>query len=335
LVKKRDNTYRFCVDYRHLNALIVKTKYPVPIIDEFLDELYGAVWFSTLDLRAGFHQIRMSPQDQHKTAFQTHHGHFEFKVMPFGLSGAPATFQGAMNSTLAPLLRKCVLVFFDDILVYSKTWEEHLQHLTQVLQILHKEQWYIKLSKCAFAKQQIAYLGHVISVNGVATDPNKVEAVSSWPTPVNCKELRGFLGLAGYYRKFVKNFGVIARPLTDLLKKGVIFVWTQVHITAFETLKHSLVTAPVLSLPNFSRPFAIETDASSRGIGAVLLQDNHPLAYVSKALGVKNQGLSTYEKEYLAILMAVDKWRQYLQHAEFIIYSDHRSLSHLTELKRK
>jgi hypothetical protein len=331
LVKKKDQTYRFCVDYGHLNALTVKTKYPVPIIDEFLDELHGAVWFSTLDLRAGFHQIRMNPTDQHKTAFQTHHGHYEFRVMPFGLSGAPATFQSAMNSTLAPLLRKSVLVFFDNILVYNSTWDEHLHHLTQVLQILHREQWYIKLSKCAFAKQQIAYLGHVISPNGVATDPAKVEAVSSWPTPANCKELRGFLGLAGYYRKFVKNFGVIARPLTDLLKKGVVFLWTQVHDTAFQALKQSLVSAPVLALPNFTRPFAIETDASSKGIGAVLLQDHHPLAYVSKALGVKNQGLSTYEKEYLAILMAVDKWRQYLQHAEFLIYSDHRSLSHLTE----
>jgi hypothetical protein len=331
LVKKKDQTYRFCVDYRHLNALTVKTKYPVPVIDEFLDELCGAVWFSTLDLRASFHEIRMSHKDQHKTAFQTHHGYYEFRVMPFGLSGAPATFQSAMNSTLAPLLRKSVLVFFDDILVYSKTWEEHIHHLRQVLQILQREQWYIKLTKCSFAKQQIAYLGHVISPNGVATDPTKVAAVSSWPTPANCKELRGFLGLAGYYRKFVKNFGVIARPLTDLLKKGVVFLWTQIHETAFQTLKQSLVSAPVLALLNFAKPFAIETDASSKGIGAVLLQDHHPLAYVSKALGVKNQGLSTYEKEYLAILMVVDKWRQYLQHGEFFIYSDHRSLSHLTE----
>jgi hypothetical protein len=312
LVKKKDNTYRFCVDYRHLNALTIKTKYPVPIIDEFLDELHGAAWFSTLDLRAGFHQIRMHPEDQHKTAFQTHHGHFEFKVMPFGLSGAPATFQSAMNSTLAPLLRKCVLVFFDDILIYSKTWEDHMQHVAQVLHILYTEQWFIKLSKCAFAKQQIAYLGHVISKDDVATDPTKIEAVSSWPVPVNCKELRGFLSLAGYYRKFVKNFGVIARPLTDLLKKAVVFVWTQVHDTAFQTLKQALTSAPILALPNFDKPFTIEIDASSKGIVAVLLQDNHPLSYVSKALGVKNQGLSTYEKEYLAILLAVEKCHQYL-----------------------
>lgn len=177
LVKKKDGTYRFCVDYRHLNALTAKTKFPVPVIDEFLDELHGAAWFSTLDLRAGFHQIRVAPPDQHKTAFQTHHGHFEFKVMAFGLLGAPATFQGAMNRTLAPLLRHCALVFFDDILVYSRTWEDHLQHLQSVLHLLSTDRWQIKLTKCSFAKQQIAYLGHVISQQGVATDPTKVEAV--------------------------------------------------------------------------------------------------------------------------------------------------------------
>jgi hypothetical protein len=182
---QQDHTYRFCVDYRYLNA-----KFQVPIIDEFLDELYGAAWFSTLDLCAGFHQIRMNAQDQHKTAFQTHHGHFEFHVMAFGLTGAPpATFQSAMNSTLAPLLRKCALVFFDDILVYSRTWEDHLVYLTQVLQLLLKDQWHIKLSKCAFAQQQISYLGHVSCAQGVSIDSAKVEAVQSWPVPTNSKEL--------------------------------------------------------------------------------------------------------------------------------------------------
>jgi hypothetical protein len=190
LVKKKDQTYRFCVDYRHLNALTLKTKFPVPVIAEFLDELHGASWFSTLDLRASFHQIRMSPQDQHKTAFQTHHGHFEFRVMAFGLSGAPTTFQSAMNTTLAPILRKYALVLFDDILVYSKSWEDHLFHLTQVLQLLFKDQWYIKLSKCAFAKQQLGYLGHVISGKGVATDPAKVDAISSWPVPADFWDLQ-------------------------------------------------------------------------------------------------------------------------------------------------
>jgi hypothetical protein len=331
LVKKKDNSYRFCVDYRHLNALTAKAKFPVPIMDEFLDELFGAAWFSTLDLRAGFHQIRMDPRDQHKTAFQTHHGHFEFCVMAFGLTGAPATFQGAMNSTLKPLLRKCALVFFDDILVYSDTWDNHLMHLDWVLQLLHQDHWQVKLSKCSFAKQKIAYLGHVISKDGVSTDPTKVEAVHSWPTPQNAKELRGFLGLAGYYRKFVKNFGVIARPLTNLLKKHTIFVWTDEHTLAFSLLKTALSSAPVLALPNFTRPFAIETDASRSGVGAVLLQDGHPLAYVSKPLGIKNMGLSAYEKEFLAILLAVDHWRSYLQHGIFQIFTDQKSRIHLNE----
>jgi hypothetical protein len=273
----------------------------------------------------------MHPQDQHKTAFQTHHGHFEFKVMPFGLSGAPATFQGTMISTLGPLLKKYVSVFFEDILIYSKTLGRAPSPSTTGSSYTIHKTVVCKAIQMFISKQQIAYLGHVITPNGVATDPGKIKAVSSWPTLVNCKELRGFLDLAGYYRKFVKNFSVIARPLIDLLKNGMLFVWTQVDATTFETLKHSLTTAPVLALPNFSNPFAIEIDASSKGIGAVLLQDNHPLAYVSKALGLKSQGLSTYEKEYLAILMAVDKWCQYLETVESVIYSDHRNLSHLME----
>jgi hypothetical protein len=228
------------------------------MIDELLDELHGASWFSSLDLRAGFHQILLRPGEEHKIAFQTHIGQFEFRVMAFGLTGAPGTFQKAMNTTLSPLLRKCVLVFFDDILVYNSSFESHLQHLQMVLELLAAENWKIKLSKCSFAQNQISYLGHLISSQGVATDQGKISAISVWPTPCNIKELRSFLGLAGYYRKFVKYFGVISQPLTKLLKKGVLFVWTQDHQLAFEALKQALVTAPVLALPNFAKPFILE-----------------------------------------------------------------------------
>jgi hypothetical protein len=331
LVRKKDGSWRFCVDYRQLNALTVKGKFPIPVIDELLDELFGASWFSCLDLRAGFNQIRLAPGEEHKTAFQTHWGHFEFTVMSFGLTGAPNSFQGAMNTTLRPLLRKCVLVFFDDILIYSKTYEEHLHHLEQVLSLLAQDQWLVKLSKCKFAQQSLAYLGHVVSAQGVSTDPSKIADIQAWPVPQDIKQLRSFLGLAGYYRKFVKHYAVIARPLTDLLKKGVLFVWTSTHTVAFNTLKDALITAPVLALPDFSKPFQLQTDASDMGVGAVLLQDGHPLAYISKSLGPRARGLSTYEKEYLAILIAVDKWRSYLQHGEFTIFTDQRSLMHITD----
>jgi hypothetical protein len=202
LVRKKDNTWRFCVDYRHLNAITVKGKYHVPIIDELLDELAHASWFTCLDLRAGFHQIRLKPGEEFKTAFQTHCGQFEFRVMAFGLTGAPGTFQLAMNSTLAPYLRKFVLVFFDDIMLYSRNYEDHVLHVKLVLELLQKDQWKVKLSKCAFAQRQISYLGHTISAQGVGTDPKKIVAITDWPTPSNAKELRSFLGLAGYYRKF-------------------------------------------------------------------------------------------------------------------------------------
>ncbi|WVZ82304.1 hypothetical protein U9M48_029580 [Paspalum notatum var. saurae] len=331
LVKKKDQSWRFCVDYRFLNALTVKSKFLIPVIDELLDELAHASWFSCLDMRAGFHQIRLKPGEEYKTAFQTHFGHFEFTLMAFGLTGAPGTFQFAVNGTLAPALRKFALVFFDDILVYSASYEDHLVHLRAVFELLQRDQWKIKHSKCKFAQRQVAYLGHVVSAKGVATDPAKIEAVLSWPIPSNVKELRSFLGLAGYYRKFVRHFGVIACPLNNLLRKHTPFVWTADHTVAFEILKQALASAPVLALPDFSKPFAIETDASAEGVGAVLMQCGHPLAFLSKPLGPRNRGLSTYEKEYLAILIAVDQWRHYLQAAEFLILTDHRSLSHLNE----
>jgi hypothetical protein len=331
LVKKKDRTWRFCVDYRYLNAITIKSKYPVPVFDQLMDELAQAKWFSKLDLKAGYHQIRLLPGEEPKTAFQTHMGHFEFRVMAFGLTGAPNTFLGAMNETLAPVLCKCALVFFDDILIYSTSFEDHLNHLSTVLQLLQTDQWKVNLVKCAFAQTSIFYLGHVISADGVATDPSKILVIQQWPTPVNVKELRSFLGLAGFYRKFVHHFGLISRPLTELLKKNILFVWTPDHQQAFETLKHALISAPVLALPDFSQPFCIYTDACKTGVGAVLMQNGHPLAFLSKALGIKNQGLSTYEKEYLVIIIAVTQWRTYLQLAEFHIYTDHQSLTQLNE----
>ena len=305
LVKKKSD-WRMCVDYRRLNALTVKNRFPLPIFDELVDELFGAKWFTTLDMASGYHQVLVDPDDRFKTAFQTHHGHYEYKVMPYGVTGGPATFQHEMNTVLAPVLRLVVVVFIDNILIYSQSYEDHLKHISQVFQALQQHKFKVKLSKCVFAQQQLAYLGHVISSSSVSTDPKKVTDVTNWPTPTCVKEVRGFLGLAGYYRKFVKNFGVISKPLTNLLKKGEMFLWTSVHEEAFVALKQALTSAPVLALPNFQKPFVVETNASDKGIRAVLHQENHPIAFVSRALGPKNQGLSTYEKECLAILLAVD-----------------------------
>jgi hypothetical protein len=214
--------------------------------------------------------------------------------MAFGLTGAPGTFQKAMNHTLTPLLRKCALVFFDDILVYSASLDDHTRHLKLVLELLARDQWKVKLSKCSFAKQQVSYLSHVIDTQGVSTDPVKIQAIAEWPTPSGFRDLRSFLGLAGYYWKFIRKFGVICQSLTTLLKKGSLFIWTSDHDIAFNTLKKALVSAPVLALPDFNNTFLVETDASALGVGAVLMQKGHPLAFLSKALGPKSRGLSTY-----------------------------------------
>jgi len=330
LVKKKDGTWRFCTNYRALNVITVKDSFPIPTADELIDELHGATYFSKMDLRSGYHQILLNPKDRYKTTFRTHQGHYEWLVMPFGLTNAPATFQSLMNQIFQGLLRKSVLVFFHDILIYSPDWPSHLQHLEAVLQVLQKEKLFAKLFKCLFGATEIDYLGHTISKAGIAMEKDKINAIKEWPTSTTLKQLRGFLGLTGYYRRFIKKYASLAAPLIELLKKDA-FKWSNVATEAFLLLKEALISAPLLVLPNFTQPFTLETDALGVGIGVVLLQNGQSVAYYSKKLSSRQQKQSAYSRELYAVTQAIAKFRHYLLGHKFIIKTDQKSLKELLD----
>ena len=273
LVPKKDGQLHFCVDYRKLNSVTKKDQYPLPRIEDILDTLGGMRYFSTLDLASGYWQIEMSGEARQKSAFVTHRGLHEFVRMPFGLCNAPATFQRLMEIVLDDMLWKECFVYIDDVLVCSKTLEEHLAHLDGVFSRLRKANLRLK-PKCMFLCPKVQYLGHVISLEGVAPDPEKVEKVKNYPVPTNPTEVRQFLGLASYYRRFMKDFARIAKPLYSLTCKDVKFEWSRACRDAFEALKSLLVTAPVLAYPRFEEgvEFVVETDASTSGLGAVFSQ---------------------------------------------------------------
>ena len=308
-VRKKDGTLRMCVDYRRLNAITVKDRTPIPRVDELLDVLGKASVFTSLDLYKGYHQCRVVEEDVQKTAFKTHFGSFEFTVLPFGLTNAPATFQRMMNAVLAPWLHNCCVVYLDDVLIFSTTFEEHLQHLQKIWRskIFRSNSLHVNLSKCHFGQREVEYLGHIVCPGGVAVDPKKVEAVNNWPTPTTIKEIRGFLGLTGYYRRFIHHYADLALPLTELLKKDQVFRWTPKQQASFVALKTALTSAPVLITPDVSEnsEFTVFTDASGFGIGAVLLQNKgdglRPVSYYARKLDKHEKNYPTHEQELLGV----------------------------------
>ncbi|KAA3483558.1 DNA/RNA polymerases superfamily protein [Gossypium australe] len=332
-VKKKDGSMRMCIDYRQLNKLTIKNKYPLPRIDDLFDQLKGASVFSKIDLRSGYHQLKVKEADVHKTAFRTRYGHYEFLVMPFGLTNAPATFMDLMNRVFQQYLDQFVVVFIDDILVYSRTEEEHDRHLRIVLQVLRKEQLYAKFSKCEFWLREVTFLGHVVSAEGIRVDPRKVEAVLEWKPPRSVAEIRSFLGLAGYYRRFVERFSLIAAPLTKLLRKGVPFVWSEKQQESFDKLRKILTEAPVLVQPEAGKLFTVYCDASHNGLGCVLMQEGKVVAYASRQLRPHEVNYPTHDLELAAVVFALKIWRHYLYGEKSIVYTDHKSLKYLLTQK--
>ncbi|WZY99291.1 hypothetical protein YC2023_071620 [Brassica napus] len=329
LVPKKDGSWRMCVDCRAINNITVKYRHPIPRLDDMLDELHGSCIFSKIDLKSGYHQIRMKEGDEWKTAFKTKHGLYEWLVMPFGLTNAPSTFMRLMNHILRSFIGIFVVVYFDDILVYSKCLEDHIEHLRAVLDVLRKEKLYANLKKCTFCTDNLVFLGFVVSADGVKVDQEKIKAIQEWPSPTTVGEVRSFHGLAGFYRRFVKDFSTLAAPLTEIIKKDVGFKWEEAQEAAFQLLKEMLTQSPLLILPDFSKTFEIECDASGIGIGAVLMQDKRPIAYFSEKLSGATLNYATYDKELYALVRALQTWQHYLWPKEFVIHTDHESLKYL------
>ncbi|GJS32134.1 putative reverse transcriptase domain-containing protein [Tanacetum coccineum] len=296
-VKKKDGSFRMCIDYRELNKLTVKNRYPLPRIDDLFDQLQGSSIYSKIDLRSGYHQLRVREQDIPKMAFRTRYGHYEFQVMPFGLTNAPAVFMDLMNRVCKPYLDKFVIVFIDDILIYSKDKKEHEEHLKAILELLKKEKLYAKFSKCEFWIPKVQFLGHVIDSRGIHVDPAKIESIKDWASPKTPTEIRQFLGLAGYYRRFIEGFSKIAKSMTKLTQKGIKFDWGEKEENAFQLIKQKLCSAPILALPEGSEDFVVYCDASHKGLGVVLMQREKVIAYASQQLKIPEKNYTTHDLE--------------------------------------
>ncbi|GJT51453.1 putative reverse transcriptase domain-containing protein [Tanacetum coccineum] len=334
-VKKKDGSFRMCIDYRELNKLTVKNRYPLPRIDDLFDQLQGSSVYSKIDLRSGYHQLRVREEDIPKTAFRTRYGHYEFQVMPFGLTNAPAVFMDLMNRVCKPYLDKFVIVFIDDILIYSKNKQEHEEHLKLILELLKKEELYAKFSKCEFWIPKVQFLGHVIDSEGIHVDPSKIESVKDWASPKSPTEIHQFLGLAGYYRRFIEGFSKIVKPMTKLTQKKVKFVWGDKQEAAFQLLKQKLCSAPILALPEGSEDFIAYCDASKKGLGVVLMQREKVIAYASRQLKIHEKNYTTHDLELGAVVFALKIWRHYLYGTKCTVFTDHKSLQHILNQKEK
>ncbi len=362
MVIKPNGKWRFCIDFRKLNGITRKDNHPLPRIDMLLEKFEGSKWFSTMDMASGYWQVEMDEKDIEKTAFITHEGLYEWTVMPFGLTNAPATFQRTMQMVLGELFYTVAPVYIDDIIVHSRTFQDHMRDIGNVFEKIQGANLKLGPEKCKFCFEEIKFLGHIIGKDGIKTDPAKIEKVKNYPKPTNITQLRGFLGLAKYYRKFIKDFAKIAKPLNELTKgfkskpletrNGIkmkrkksekeknredeefMNSWKENQEKAFEALKKKLITAPVLMYPNFEKEFILYTDASKIALGAILHQvgkdgKEHVITYENKTLGPAEQNYHTTELECLAVVWAIEKFDYYLEGNKFKIITDHIALKWL------
>jgi len=332
-VKKADGSLRLCVDYRALNKITVKNRYPLPLTSEIMDRLKGATRFTRLDIRDAFNRLRVAKGDEWKTAFRTRYGYFEYLVMPFGLCNAPASFQAYINDALREYLDEFCIAYMDDVLVYSHgTLEEHITHVRKVLTRLQEHELYVKLEKCEFHVQETRFLGFIISPNGIAMEPDRIKTVTEWPVPRSIHDIQVFLGFANFYRRFIKAYSRVVLPITDLLRKTKKFLWTNQAQEAFDKLKTLFTTAPILKHFDPDLPITLHADSSGAAISGIISQPHdgilHPVAFWSRKCLPAECNYDIHDREMLAIIESMKHWRHYLEGAKFPIQilSDHKNL---------